>query len=284
MKLIPGDWLTNAGLLGFLRIRELAGHKPHYSKEFIEIKSSDLNHFTEYYFTAILMRWAEGIFRFRYNILKELQDEIDGEKFDKLSRSSFRDIKPKYYAFSQTQKAVIKAANDYKKKSLDLLSKEFERSKANIDPKDLKKIKKKLGDSISKDIERLRDKSLNFVYIYLQSFYRNKRVIGDPSIGKIRRKRNFYITYVKPAIKQLNNSANTHKFSDGFLCRFCKQNRVMPERFDDVDSIFAEGMFSTTAITISFKNFFYNMQPDLFICKVCQLLLICAWAGFTTIP
>src|SRR5690606_25368413 len=78
--------------------------------------------------------------------------------------------------------------------------------------------------------------------------------------------------------------ASDDQSNSGFLCRFCKHNRVVPKKFDDVNSIFGEGMFSTIGITISYKNFFYNMQPDLFICDVCELLLICAWAGFTEIP
>ena len=43
----------------------------------------------------------------------------------------------------------------------------------------------------------------------------------------------------------------------------------MPKKFDDVDTLFAEGMFSTIGISMSFKNFFYNLQPDL-VCVWCM--------------
>jgi len=139
-----------------------------------------------------------------------------------------------------------------------------------------------LDISISNDIARLQDKTLKFIYVYLQRFYRNKKVIGNP-VSKINRKKAFQQSYVEPAIEQLEiGQTNIH--SQVFLCRFCKQNSVLPKEFYDVDSFFAEGMFSTTGISIAFRNFFYNMQPDLFVCNVCEFLLICAWAGFTQIP
>ena len=47
---------------------------------------------------------------------------------------------------------------------------------------------------------------------------------------------------------------------------------------------FQKVCFQLLLIPLSFKNFFYNMQPDLFICNICELLVLCAWAGFTQIP
>ena len=277
MKVIPGDWLTNAGIIGYLRICELADRRPDYSRGSFEIKSQDLTNFTESYFTAILMLQAERIFRFRSKVFKELEENLDKrqlyefrKKFDSLGNTFFRKIEINYNEFRRTLKSVIRIAKSYKKESAHLLSKELDKSNYGIDVKDIVRIKKKLNDTFSKDIKRLEDKRLNFVYVYLQTFYRNKNVIGNPSLGKIGRKKAFHDFYVKPAMDQLKDSARTHEHSEGFLCRFCKQIRVMPKEFYDVNSIFAEGMFSTTAIPISFKNFFYNLQPDLFVCKVCQ--------------
>ena len=44
-------------------------------------------------------------------------------------------------------------------------------------------------------------------------------------------------------------------------------------------------MFSITGVSeTKFPNFFYNLTPDFYICEVCELILLCAWAGFNRIP
>ncbi|AIC16847.1 type I-B CRISPR-associated protein Cas8b1/Cst1 [Nitrososphaera viennensis] len=286
MRIVAGDWLMNAGIVGYLRMRKLAGKRlPDLSKEYIEITPSDLEGYTDWYFTHVLMRKAEGVFRPGSEVFAGLKQTLDNRqfaelrsKFAKLEKSSLGKIKQDYNDFDSTLQSTIKAAEEFGKKAKDLADTELAKYPA-LDQKDIAKVEKQLDEAVSKNIKQLRDKSLNFVYIYLNSFYRNKNVIANPASKA--RKKSFNEEYVKPAIKLVGSSSSSN---GGFLCRFCKQNRVAPDKFDDVDSIFAEGMFSTTALTIKFKNFFYNMQPDLFVCDVCELLLISAWAGFTEIP
>jgi hypothetical protein len=292
MKVVPGDWLMNAGIVGYLRICQLAGKKSDISKGYIEVNASDLEHFTESYFTAVLMRRVLRMFRLRTEIFADVKTKMDNKQFSELrtkcselESNSIRTIQPNYESFDSTLNTVIKIAQEFREQALNLCVLELSRLTDRIQMKNIEKIKKKLDDAISEDIRQLQDTSLKFVYVYLQRFYRNKSVIGNPSVSNIGRKQSFRRAYVEAAIKQLNSTTdNTATQSNGLLCRFCKQNRVIPNGFYDVNSIFAEGMFSTTALTISFKNFFYNMQPDLFVCRVCQLLLICAWTGFTEIP
>lgn len=287
MKVIAGDWLMNAGIIGYLRMRKLAGKRlPDLSKEYIEVTASDLEGYTDWYFTHVLMRKAGGMFRPKSEVFSGLRQVLDNKqfadiraKFAKLETSSFDKIKQDYNDFEATLQSTIKAEAEFGEKAKDLAEAELAKYPS-LDKKDIAKVRKQLDEAVSNNLKQLRDKRLNFVYVYLNSFYRNKNVIANPASKA--RKKSFNEEYVKPAIK-LAASPNPSS-SEGFLCRFCKQNRVVPDGYDDVNSIFAEGMFSTTALTIKFKNFFYNMQPDLFVCDVCELLLISAWAGFTEIP
>jgi CRISPR-associated protein Cas8b1/Cst1 subtype I-B len=286
MRIVTGDWLMNAGIVGYLRMRKLAGKKlPDLSKEYLEITPSDLEGYTDWYFTHVLMKRVEGMFRPSSEVFTGLRQLLDNRqlaefrsKFAELEKSSRDKIKQDYNDFESTLQSTIKAVEDFGRRAKDLADTELKKYPA-PDQKDIAKVNKQLDESISISTKQLRDKSLNFVYIYLNSFYRNKNVIANPASRA--RKRSFHEEYVKPAVKLAGSAPPTN---EGFVCKFCKQNRVIPNKFDDVNSIFAEGMFSTTALTIKFKNFFYNMQPDLFVCDVCELLLITAWAGFTEIP
>lgn len=288
MKVYPSDWLMNAGIVGYLRLCEKAGKNVDTSRGYVQIDASDLEEFTESYFTAVLMRVARGTFRLRSDIFADLKTRLEDAnqfrqiraKFGELEYSAFAKIKSDYRDFEVSRKSVIKAIEYFEEQLLKLCDKELAKF-PEVERKDILKMKAKLKEQIAEGKKKLGDKNLNFVYVYLQKFYRNKNIIGNPAIGKTGRKKAFYTEYVKAAAEQLSSKKVS---SEGFLCRFCKENRVQPESFYDVNSIFAEGMFSTTAITISFRNFFYNMQPDMFVCNVCELLLMCAWYGFTEIP
>ena len=44
-------------------------------------------------------------------------------------------------------------------------------------------------------------------------------------------------------------------------------------------------MFEPIGISLTkFSNFFYNFQPDMVMCDLCELLLLCTSAGFNQIP
>ncbi len=289
MKIIAGDWLTNAGIVGYLRIQKAAGKRmPDLSKGFIEINDSDLSGFSERYFVTVLLRMSRGMFRLSNEIFSDVKTKLNDKDFRKtrsefseLEENAVRKIKVDYNNFHLSLKFVINGLEDYRKKALDLCDKNLSKYPT-LEQRHIQKMQKRINEQISQNLDSLKDKNLNFVYVYLNSFYRNKNIIGNPAVSKIGRKQAFEREYVEPAVNLLR--ASDDQSNSGFLCRFCKHNRVVPKKFDDVNSIFGEGMFSTIGITISYKNFFYNMQPDLFICDVCELLLICAWAGFTEIP
>jgi CRISPR-associated protein Cas8b1/Cst1 subtype I-B len=285
MKIILGDWLTNAGILGYLRLRQLAGKGlPDLSKEYIEITPSDLDGFTDWYFTHVLMRKAEGVFRLG-SVRSDLRLKLDNKQFteirsklDKLEKNSLQKINQDYNNFDSTLHSVVKEINMFEEKVVSLLETEL-KEYSTFTPKDAEVLKGKIKESISDYVRELQDKNLKFIQIHLSSFYKNKNVIANYASRAT--KNSFQELYVKPALELLNSPAAP---SEGFSCKFCRYNRVMLNDFDDGNSVFSEGMFSTTGLTMKFRNFFYNMQPDVFVCDVCELLLISAWAGFTEIP
>jgi CRISPR-associated protein Cst1 len=284
MRLLMGDWLMNAGILGYIRIQENSGNKINFDENSIYVNKENLEGFTDSYFTSVTMRLIKRIFRINIlsDLIKDLEDSDNRsfrQKFKELQANNYNKIIPNYKDFNLTLSHIISQLKTHKEETINMSKEEL--SKYNkINSKQMEKIENRLVKFYSENIMVLDNKNLNFIYIFLNNFYRNKKIIGNTSIGKEGRFLGFHKEYVKPAIEQLENKPN----NEGFLCRFCKTNKVNPKKFDDVDNIFAEGMFSSTSLPISFKNFYYNLQADLFICNLCELFLICSWIGFTEIP
>ena len=180
-----------------------------------------------------------------------------------------------YKNFNVTLKKTVKALHSLKEMNLQIF--------ADIKENNTKfeKIKIGLDKSIDEKIQGF--ESQKFLVTYLQKFYQNRAVIGNFQSKKSDRKQAFHERYIKPILEP-QPSKNS---SPLLLCRFCRQNYVIPQSFSvkDNDTIFSETMFSTIAVSMeTFPNFFFNMQSDLFICKICLLLMLCVWAGITEIP
>lgn len=229
------------------------------------------------------MRVVEDLFLqhpFHYRIrASKKNDALDNirSKIMKLENDTFRVIQHSvdYKNFNVTLEQTVKALKSLRENHLQL----FDEYKDNN--KKIEKIKKGLDQSIAKKIQQFQ--SQKFLVTYLQKFYQNKPVIGNFSFAKSKqssRKHSLHEKYIKPIFEPQVSQGST---PSSFLCRFCKQNYIIPESFSvNSDSIFSETMFSTIAVSIkTFPNFFYNMRSDLFICKICQLLMLCVWAGMT---
>ncbi len=128
--------------------------------------------------------------------------------------------------------------------------------------------------------DELRDTKYDYITTQLKRFFFNKKVVGQYGFKGANRKIVFAEEFIKPAQAKLLGGNDT----DGIACRFCGQNKVEISDWNEVNEFFGEGMFSPIGVTLGFLNFFYNMQPDLVMCAVCELVLLCSWAGFTEIP
>jgi hypothetical protein len=61
MKIIMGDWLMNAGIIGYIRIQRIAGKEiPINDQRYIEIKKDDLKNFSHRYFTYALKQYMKN--------------------------------------------------------------------------------------------------------------------------------------------------------------------------------------------------------------------------------
>ncbi len=286
MKMYGGDWLTNAALIGYIRIQKNGGIKPKITDGYIEITKKDLESFADRYFNTVLEQYMQNSFVLNKNnrtkIIKELDDEeskkIFNKNLDNFSKKYQKLIKLDYSSFKKSSDAQVRLLKEYQKefkKFLGDVEKEFKINKAIITT-----ILKKNNENIEKKIVTINDKCYKFIPDSLKRFYFNKKIIGNHNISKkSSRFDEFEKYFVIPALSLLECNQN-----DGHVtCKLCKQNKITLTSFNDI--LISEGMFSSTIVSNGkFKNFFYNGQSDLFICKVCELLLLCTWAGFNLIP
>lgn len=285
MKIYPSDWLTNAGIVGFLRMQNYRGKSYDLSKGYIDITESDLEDFEQVYFTYTLI---ENLNPYPEDTFKALQDKslnLRNEDYRDLLQK-IRDIQSNYInTFKPDPNSFENTINSLEKVMINI-----ENDIINAIEDELKKnvtivtLREKIINNIKKEAEERRKKVVNkegnFIFSQLQRFYFNKAVIGNPS-SKGSRVVKFKEKYIDPAIEIICNPSEGN-----ITCKFCKKNKVNIDRFnDDSEIFFNEGMFSTVGVSQSkFLNFYYNYQPDLVICSLCQLLLLCAFAGFTSIP
>ena len=283
--------------MGYLRIWQLmTGKEPDVSKGFIEINETDLEYFAEAYFTYLLMRIAESrLFQLPiYRIFKNIRKKLDNKEFenirDKLDKTQLSCLNRvrssvKYNNYCNAALLVSEEGEIFQQLIISQCNTELSTHLDKINSKEIENCIEKLKNHITSEFSGIQGSDLRFAVKYLAPFYRNKAVVGNYSLKAImgvkNRKDAFRKKYIDPV---LNQSETPSPEENSFLCRQCKRNYVHPETFSDDDSFFTEGMFSTIALTKGFTNFYYNSQPDLFICDVCELIILCAWAGFTRIP
>ena len=313
MKIMLGDWLYNAGIIGFLRIQKEAGFNVLIKNDsYIEISKSDLKNFSHRYFVYALMQYMQNNLSVNkilyngilYNMLSQKfeknEKKVSPEKIIYTINSKIKDeagkthlkYKLDYGNFDLSIKKTIEQMSYFRVKSIEIINNEL--SEIGIEDKYIKKITDKIEEEFSnktkKDkkgkekpvgaIAKIEDESTAFLVTFFRNFYFNKSIIGQ--YGSERRSK-FVDTYVTPAISQIDSDDIP---CDGITCKFCRQNKIDIKNTKQLThSLFSDLMFHTTAVSnIKFKNFFYNMRSDLFMCDVCELLLLCSYAGLNKIP
>lgn len=277
MKITLGNWLYNAGIIGFVRILA-EGNKDCIKKllkdDYIELEPSMLDGF-EYKYAAYVFKncfnpldllWVDVDIENNREILQKIKQELNNQYSDELYKWIIRrDLK----SFKSSLNRILKSIkHDFNKM---LCEKNFNQNDIDkLNSKLLKNLQRKKQKNIADDIS-----NFDFLYKFLTRFYLNKAVIGNPSF-KGNRLEGFAKTYVEPAKQVLQKKIFS---KNGVLCRFC--NQVFVEK----PKVFEKSLFSIVATSSEeFSNFFLNSYCDLFICPVCELILLCAFAGFTEIP
>ena len=285
MNMYGGDWLTNAALVGYIRIQRSGGINPTIKDGHVDITKEDLVLFADRYFNAVLEQYMQNSFVLnkgnRDSIIKNLdekQKKIFATKLGEFSKKCIKPVEPMPHPFiksSNIQVGILKEYQKDLKKFLNDVENEFKINKVTITS-----VLKKSNESIEKKIHDIGEKDYKFIPNFLQSFYKNKKIVGNYSLSKKSSRLDaFDESFVKPALSLLE-----YDKSEGHVtCKLCKQNKITLTSFNT--GLISEEMFSSTMVSHNtFKNFFYNCQSDLFICNVCELLLLCTWAGFNSIP
>ncbi|MCM8772225.1 MAG: hypothetical protein NC922_04005 [Candidatus Omnitrophica bacterium] len=287
--LYPSNWLYNAGVVGFLRILEFAGKGDTF--EFkddgsVEIQKVALDNFEICYFEYVsklylIQRFSlKELTSFVKNLKNKGSEEEKNEigKVESKVKESENEIQNKILSVNankdwngfakmiyEIQNTLSQKINEIKEELKNILKKETD---------------KKIEQNINK-IEKNFKKVFNSIFEFkaqadfLGNFYFNKSEVANPKGRRLERSQKFKEKYLLPVIGSK---------SGDILCIFCG-NRYSEENISEL----AEGDFSI--LGISSKKFanFYNYYSKNGIsynrkCSLCQLILLCAFAGFNLKP
>ena len=261
IKLYPSNWLYNAGILGFLRIIKFAKNEEFAKKmikqngEYIEIPLEILEKFPVYYYEySFKVYLSTFVYEKLHQSLKEKNKEFLIE----------------FLEFIENIKS-----NENWEKFLENIS------------KNIASLEEKIGNTI--DLQKLikidfKNKKLEGLRKFWNSFYFNKGVISNPA-SKDKSPEGFYKKYISPIIKYYKKGINLGSKQLNKRCFFCG-NYYPNENISE----FTESDFSILNISKDeFKNFYYyhyngNISPALLKCNLCELIILCAFAGFNYKP
>jgi CRISPR-associated protein Cst1 len=283
MRVAIGNWLYNAGIIGFLRIlKETAVDTDTIVKqEYLDITPELLDGFEERYFKFTLKRIAEtSLFLFK-DMRKVLEKVNSSSNFyiGYLNRVYSVDLEKSFNKYRDATLEIVSEYYDDISCSLsNLLSGLKLQSPSKKEAAAIERIMREVEKQKSGKIQKVKDYIL--FSNYWGNFFFNKLVLNNPK-GKTNRLGRFKDTYIKNAIATLEGN----QIADGLKCKFCGTN-LIPSQFNYTNQklqnyVFDEGNFSPLGVSTTFENFFYDLTPDLFLCPVCELLLLCSFAGFT---
>ena len=276
MRITTGNWLYNTGIVGFLRILNEKGipYRDIVRDGAVFITPELLSGFEEAYFKLALKNQYETLLT-----IKE-QNKIR-EAFNNELNTNFDDIKGRYLSqlklikcdrgFKEYSSEVVNVIDRYFSELLNIIE------NSSLKGKKTDSLKKKISYAKKNKLESINNH--NVFSNYFGNFYFNKQVLCNPK-GAIDRLKRFKDKYVVDALKALKEPNK-----DGIVCRFCNQNKVNNSDISLTDDVFNEGLFSISGVSVEkFKNFFYNTLPDLFLCDLCELILLCSFAGLNKKP
>lgn len=308
MRITTGNWLYNAGIVGFLRIMREKGTdiSNFVGAGSIDLTGEMLKDFEKAYLKYVIRHGMSpfqvlyeydkkgkpqknkkiaDLFGSNKDILKKLVQTYTNKLLDIIT---FQDDPATMDKNSGTLIdsffcEIAKALDDNKKELLKL-------SETDTEKEILKNIKAEIKKIESIELKKVKQATKEaaqkyyYLYVYLQPFYKNRKIIGQAEYkGADNRIDGFKDIYVNKAKEAIEN-----KITDGIVCRFCNHNKVSKTIKDDSEKaaiLFNETFFSIVGVSPKdFSNFFYNGIPDLFMCDVCKLILLCSFAGLNKKP
>ncbi len=263
--LYPSNWLYNAGVVGLLRVLEFGGKEDAFDFNgdgSVEITPFAFDNFEIYYF-----EYVSKLYLLQKINLRDVATKVDDSKIKKELIGLEQRLQEKINNLKSNQDVKAFFSDVKLIMSEEKLEKEF--SNLSIDSK-YKEEKLRQIKEIYESITGFKGQS-----DYLSVFYFNKNVVANPKGKRPERPRDFQKKYLEPILKQ-NQGDN--------LCILCGNKYS-----NDLLTELTEGDFSILGISkdkfFNFYNYFakdgvsYNKK-----CSLCQLVLLCAFAGFNYKP
>ncbi len=244
-KIYLGDWLYNAGIVGLLKIFEFNNCNNGIIRDnnFISFDRKVLEDFQEKYFSFVYTR--SNTIKDKAEKLKNLLSSED---------SIEKDIKE--YIKSITASKTMK--NDITISEILIQAKR---------KNDWRTVANRLFKALPGHWERNKDLYSKY---YLQGFYEGK------SIFNANVKTNIKELFQKDFVSTL--LGNNKQKKKAHYCKVCN------ERTAKKDTFFDEGSFKLAGASANeFKNFYWNLIPNTHLCSFCELIYLCAFAGFSNL-
>jgi CRISPR-associated protein Cst1 len=256
-RIYLGDWLYNAGIVGFLRINnhlwyvkdeKLISKDENLLKigdNYIEIDREIFDGFTDKFFNHAFSLYS------KYNkVLKQLYsliDNLNDNTFKKISQDFSKILK----SYPILERKVKERIENLKVKNSQELSNVIENA--------LKIMQEDKADFVEDFIE-------NEVRNFLNTHYGQKSFLNRSVKGS--KKQKFYEDFEKP-LKLDNKKLSKH------VCVICG------ERLAKKDLNFDTGLSTIFGLNKDAINFLWDFDTRIPTCEICEIIYLCTFAGLT---
>ncbi len=267
-KVYFGDWLYNAGIIGFLRI--MLGDQDLDSQNiigigenYIEFDRNILDGFSQRYFDFAFRRYGryERVLNQFFQFLEDLKLLKDKDRAEELSSKYKENITEVPIVILERVKKILNNFAGLKDKL------EYIPTKADIkdNPEKAEAFLEEVIDLMKRNHKEFWESD---VQIYLRSFYGQKSFLNNMVTQN--RFEKFYKDFEE---KILNNGV---KYEKNYKCIVCGERKAKKGTMFDTGISFFYGLNPDSL------NFSWNFKPILPICEICELIYLCYFAGLST--
>ena len=276
-KVYLGDWLFNAGVIGFLKI--ISGdtdiekqNEITIGENYIEFERESLKGFSEKFFKTAFDQYGryervkKAFEGFRDDVDAIVKDDVDLLQFAKKYRT---DNKDKNKIKGLVLDEITERYRSRITSGFTLLKNKSDKLPAKTD---VKKDVSVLQDSLKKSLDILEKDYHDFlqsdVQIYLRKLYGQKSFLNKTVTA------NQLLKFKGDFENVLSESKNP--VDKNLYCSICERKAKKDLNFNTGFAIFLG--FNEDAL-----NFTWNFNPKIPICEICELIYFCSFAGFTDV-
>ncbi|MDQ1349842.1 MAG: CRISPR-associated protein Cst1 [Acidobacteriota bacterium] len=263
------DWLFNAGILGLYRILKNAEKEVLYKDNYIECDAAGFEGFEKSFFDYFSNVYGKDGLWHRLTEFCKADPALDNiaepnaEKIKDFIKGFDKDLGMASYCSAYE---IITGDKDFIKNKLKVI-----KDKATPDPEKLEKMKEIYSFFVAnKNIIEAKYVSYTVINNYWE---------GVSFLNKQQVKLNMFDVYkrdfVEPVFSYLNAEQKKVPFGNCLIC-----NRVLNKKADGAEGLSWLKMDLDSARKTSV---YWNHQPDIIVCPVCNLVYSCVPAGFVTL-